>query len=84
MKKLISILALFAFTFGMAQETPKKEDCKGKDKKECKNKAECKDKKDCKDKKACDMKGKSADAHKECKMDAKTKKACCATEKKEA
>ncbi len=36
MKKIISVLALAAFTFGMAQETPKKDCCAGKGKKECK------------------------------------------------
>ena len=67
MKKFLAMAAITAFTFGMAQETPKKSCCAGKDKKECssKDKKACanKDKKSCdsKDKKACcDMKGKKA------------------------
>lgn len=65
MKKIISVLAVTAFTFGFAQETPKKTCCAGKDAKECKMDAK-------KTAKACDMKN-----HKDCKMhtDAKAKKA---------
>ena len=55
MKKIISILAVSAFTFGFAQETPKKSCCATKDKKECKME-------DKKTAKACDMKD-----HKDCK-----------------
>jgi hypothetical protein len=36
MKKLISVLAITAFVFGFAQETPKKSCCSGKEAKECK------------------------------------------------
>ena len=55
MKKLIFALALCTFTFGLAQETPKKACCSDKDKKECHDKKEVssKDKKASKGKKAC-------------------------------
>lgn len=64
MKKLIAILAVSVFTLGMAQETPKKACCAGKDKKECstKDKKACKTMKDCKDKKSCDTKVKEKKA----------------------
>ncbi len=61
MKKIISVLAVAAFTFGYAQETPKKSCCAGKDVKECKMG-------DKKMAKACDMKG-----HKDCKTQCATK-----------
>ena len=63
MKKIISVLAITAFTFGFAQETPKKSCCAGKDKKECKME-------DKKVAKACDMKD-----HKDCKGACDSKKA---------
>lgn len=64
MKKIISVLAVATFTFGFAQETPKKSCCAGKDAKECKMDTK-------KTAKSCDMKN-----HKDCKMhtDAKAKK----------
>ncbi len=64
MKKIISILAITAFTFCFAQEAPKKSCCAGKEKKECKMDGK-------KSAKACDMKD-----HKNCKgnCDAKAKK----------
>ncbi|KIA90433.1 hypothetical protein [Kaistella jeonii] len=80
MKKIISVLAITACTFAYSQETPKKDCCAGKDKKECsmegkKTSKGCdmKDHKDCKmdgnkTAKACDMKN-----HKDCKMDCKEK-----------
>ena len=57
MKKLISVLAIAAFTVAYAQETPKKSCCAGKDKKECKMDGK-------KTAKNCDMKD-----HKDCKVD---------------
>ncbi|WP_417431547.1 hypothetical protein [Halpernia sp.] len=84
MKKIISILALSAFTFTFAQQTPKKDCCVGKDKKECKmdNKKMAKTsdtKKDTKMmKKDCEMK------MKDCKMDMKDCKMNKAIEKKVA
>ncbi|MBU4539150.1 MAG: hypothetical protein L6264_04770 [Weeksellaceae bacterium] len=64
MKKIISVLALTAFTFSFAQEAPKKACCTGKDAKECKMDAK-------KTAQSCDMKN-----HKDCKMDhSKDKKA---------
>ena len=64
MKKIISVLAITAFTFGLAQEAPKKSCCAGKDKKECKMDGK-------KTAKNCDMKD-----HKDCKVDhSKEKKA---------
>ncbi|MBW8361367.1 MAG: hypothetical protein K0M56_04175 [Kaistella sp.] len=57
MKKIISVLAITAFTLNFAQETPKKSCCAGKDAKECKMDGK-------KTAKACDMKN-----HKDCKMD---------------
>lgn len=64
MKKMITVLAVTAFTFGFAQVAPKKSCCAGKDAKECKMG-------DKKTSKACTMKG-----HKDCKTscDAKAKK----------
>lgn len=62
MKKIVSVLAITAFTFGFAQETPKKSCCAGKDAKECKMDGK-------KTAKACDMKD-----HKDCKMDHSTEK----------
>ena len=71
MKKIISVLALIAFTFAYSQETPKKDCCAGTDKKECKM-----DRK--KMAKSCDMKD-----HKDCKMDKKDCKMTAeSTEKK--
>ena len=65
MKKIISVLAVAAFTFGFAQETPKKSCCAGKDAKSCKMDSKKKTAK------ACDMKD-----HKDCKgHDSKVKKA---------
>jgi len=61
MKKLMSVLAITAFTFAYSQETPKKACCAGKDKKECKMDSK-------KTAKTCDMKD-----HKNCKMDCKEK-----------
>lgn len=62
MKKLISIIAICTFTVAVAQETPKKDCCAGKDKKECKmdgkkmaKTCDMKDHQDCKDKKNCKM-----------------------------
>ena len=69
MKKIISVLAITAFTFGFAQETPKKSCCAGKYKKECKMD-------DKKVAKACNMKD-----HKDCKGSYDSKKA---EEKKKA
>lgn len=57
MKKIISVLAITAFTFAYSQETPKKDCCAGKDKKECKMDGK-------KTTKTCDMKD-----HKDCKTD---------------
>ncbi|TXF74951.1 hypothetical protein [Chryseobacterium sp.] len=57
MKKIISVLAITAFTMTFAQETPKKSCCAGKDAKECKMDGK-------KTAKSCDMKN-----HKDCKMD---------------
>ncbi|WP_304344789.1 hypothetical protein [Chryseobacterium koreense] len=62
MKKIISILAIAAFTASFAQEAPKKDCCAGKDKKECKMDSK-------KNAKACDMKD-----HKDCKMNASKEK----------
>jgi hypothetical protein len=59
MKKILSVIAFTAFTVAFAQETPKKDCCAGKDKKECKMD-------DKKMAKTCDMKD-----HKNCKMDKK-------------
>lgn len=68
---MISILALTAFTFAFSQETPKKDCCAGKDKKECKMDSK-------KMAKSCDMKD-----HKDCKMDKKDCKMTAeSTEKK--
>lgn len=55
MKKLVLTIAVCAFTFGLAQETPKKACCSDKEKKECHDKKEAssKDKKASKGKKAC-------------------------------
>ena len=65
MKKIISVLAITAFTFGFAQEAPKKSCCAGKDAKSCKMDSKKKTAK------ACDMKD-----HKDCKVDhSKEKKA---------
>ena len=68
MKKLISVLAITAFTFAYSQETPKKSCCAGKDKKECKmddkkmaKTCDMKDHKDCKDKKDCKMTAEAKD-----------------------
>ena len=61
MKKIISVLAIAAFTLNFAQETPKKSCCAGKDKKECKMDGK-------KTAKTCDMKD-----HKNCKGDCKEK-----------
>ena len=69
MNKIISVLAITAFTFGFAQETPKKSCCAGKDKKECKMD-------DKKVAKACNMKD-----HKDCKGSCDSK---IAEEKKKA
>ena len=64
MKKIISVLAISAFTLTFAQEAPKKSCCAGKDAKECKMDGK-------KTAKNCDMK-----AHKDCKVDhSKEKKA---------
>ena len=57
MKKLISVLAIAAFTVVYAQEAPKKSCCAGKDKKECKMNGK-------KTAINCDMKD-----HKDCKVD---------------
>lgn len=64
MKKIISVLAITAFTFAFAQEAPKKSCCAGKDAKECKTDSK-------KMAKTCDTKN-----HKDCKIDhSKEKKA---------
>ncbi|SEF66919.1 hypothetical protein SAMN05421847_0589 [Halpernia humi] len=83
MKKIISILAISAFTFTYAQETPKKTCCAGKDKKECKmdekKMAKSNNSKACKTKmKDCKM------SKKDCKMEMKETKMDKATEKKVA
>ena len=57
MKKIISVLAISAFTLTFAQEAPKKSCCAGKDAKECKMDSK-------KTAKNCDMKD-----HKDCKVD---------------
>jgi hypothetical protein len=62
MRKIISFFAVTVFTFGFAQESPKKSCCAGKDKKECK-------KEDKKTAKACAMKD-----HKDCKGSCTEKK----------
>ena len=62
MKKMLSVLAITAFTFGFAQETAKKSCCAGKEAKDCKMDGK-------KTAKACDMKN-----HKDCKMDHSTEK----------
>ena len=65
MKKFLAMAAITAFTFGMAQETPKKSCCAGKDAKSCKMDSKKRTAK------ACDMKD-----HKDCKgHDTKVKKA---------
>lgn len=57
MKKILSILAMAAFTATFAQEAPKKSCCAGKDAKECKMGEK-------KTAKNCDM-----THHKDCKID---------------
>jgi hypothetical protein len=59
MKKLFAIVTVSVFTLGIAQNTPKKDCCAGKDKKECKmdgkktaKACNMKDNKDCKATKA--------------------------------
>lgn len=72
MKKIISVLAVTAFTLTFAQEAPKKSCCAGKDKKEC----SMSDKKMAK---TCDMKD-----HKDCKMNKKDCKMDQSTDRKAA
>lgn len=63
MKKLLAVVALATFTFGIAnQEVQKK--CECKEKTECKEKSECKEKKDCKKKKECKTKCEKSNAKK--------------------
>ncbi|MBN8623121.1 MAG: hypothetical protein J0L47_08330 [Flavobacteriales bacterium] len=69
MKKIISVLAISAFTLTFAQEAPKKSCCAGKDAKECKmdgkktaKNCDMKDHKDCKG--SCDAKAKKQEAKK--------------------
>ena len=72
-----------------SQETPTKDCCAGKDKKECKMEDKMAKNSDMKDHKDCNMDGKMAKNcdmkdHKDCKMDKKDCKMDKATEKKAA